>query len=196
MTRDFRNDAWLLRLCDQFERLAKELSHVYGSNKRDDVATYDDAICELSKIYGRIFPGRSLFSSIVLPSSGDSLGISDNDKQDIARCTAKAMEPEFQGVKVHVTAETNREIAAKAPKRTRKFGHEGNGLKGPKTRMMVKQKNLFSQYLVRCPEGKGHSRISRAHELWFAHAAEWEKAARATGEAKGYSSHKALAAAK
>jgi len=101
----------------------------------------------------------------------------------------------FNALKAHVSSETDRGIAAKAPKRVRKFGHEGNGLKGPKTRTMKEQKRAFDAFLKEHPEGPGHSRISRAHECWLKHP-EWIKAAKATGEAKGYANHKSLAAAK
>lgn len=95
----------------------------------------------------------------------------------------------------HVTDEADRVIAAKAPKRVRKYGHEGNGLKGPKTLMMVRQQRIFADFLMRKPICEGHSRMSRAHECWVQNPA-WATARTAQGEARGYASHKSLGAAK
>lgn len=80
-------------------------------------------------------------------------------------------------------------------KHVRKYGHEGNGLKGPKTLMMVRQQRIFADFLMRKPICEGHSRMSRAHECWVQNPA-WATARTAQGEARGYASHKSLSAAK
>ncbi len=68
-------------------------------------------------------------------------------------------------------------------KRVRKYGHEGNGLKGPKTLMMVRQQRIFADFLMRKPICEGHSRMSRAHECWVQNPA-WATARTAQGEAR------------
>ncbi|MCQ2390172.1 MAG: hypothetical protein MJ240_02010 [Kiritimatiellae bacterium] len=99
-------------------------------------------------------------------------------------------------IKAHVTAEADREIAAKAPKRKRKFGHEGNGLKGPKSTFMMRQRKIFEKYLAVHPVDGKNTRIVRAHQCWLQHKDAWDRAAKAQGDAKGYANHKILAQAK
>lgn len=132
-----------------------------------------------------VFDGSVQYFHGLRPAHEDETIISDED----------AAESRQRETLDHITKEANRIIAAKAPKRKRKFGHEGNGLKGPKTEMMTKQKEIFFAYLKDHEESKEHSRLSRAHELWNKHP-KWETARKAKGEARGYSSYKALAAAK
>lgn len=88
------------------------------------------------------------------------------------------------------------QTAAPVPKRRKRFGHQGNGLKGPQTKKMVQQRTIFERYLKSHPADERNSRISRAHQCWLAHRDDWEKARTAQGEAKGYSGYKSLAAAK
>jgi len=194
MPLDFPKDKRLLRLSECFSALGAEICRNMDGDA-DAIERQENGFRQLARIYSEFFPGRSLFASVLNRENDDTVTISDSDKTDIAKRTARAMKPDIDGIRHHVTAETDREISAKAPKRKRRFGHEGNGLKGPKTLMMAKQKAAFFAFLKDHPECKGHSRISRAHELWQMHP-EWESAATAVGEAKGYSSHKALAAAK
>ena len=99
-------------------------------------------------------------------------------------------------IKAHVTAEADREIAAKAPKRKRQFGHEGNGLKGPKSTFMMRQRKIFEKYLAAHPVDGKNTRIVRAHQCWLKHKDAWDRAAKAQGDAKGYANHKILAQAK
>jgi len=89
-----------------------------------------------------------------------------------------------EALKAHVTAETEREIAAKAPKRMKKFGHEGNGLKGRKTKKMAEQLLAFEAFYKTV--SKGTSTRQAAKNCWMKHKKNWDKAATASGEAKGY----------
>jgi len=121
----------------------------------------------------------------------DACEKSDHDSEG----NAKLLNEQTAELKAFINNATDRVIAAKAPKRKKKFGHEGNGLKGPKTTMMKKQKDAFFEYLRTHPVTSEHKRTARAHQCWLDHP-EWKKAAGAQGDAKGYASHKSLAAAK
>lgn len=91
-------------------------------------------------------------------------------------------------------AEADRIIAAIKPnRRRRRFVR--NGLKGPRTPTMVAQLKLFRLFLDTHPVTGETSRITRAHQCWLMHP-NWRKQAKARGEYRGYSGHKALAAAR
>jgi len=98
-------------------------------------------------------------------------------------------------LKAHITAEANRIIAALKPKEAKRYVPKGNGLRGPKTRAMQTQLRVFEAFLERYPVTDEFSRISRAHQCWVKHP-EWTEKTRAKNEFRGYSSYKALAAAK
>lgn len=96
----------------------------------------------------------------------------------------------------HVTSEADRIIAAKAPKRKRKYGHEGNGLKGSKTKFMEKQRKVFDAWMKKHPDAtRGKKTKEPAARLcWLEHKDEWDAAKKAKGEKRGYKSPKSLAA--
>lgn len=94
-----------------------------------------------------------------------------------------------------IRSEADRIIDALKPKVARRYVSRGNGMRGPRTRAMLAQLRAFEAFLVPHPVTGEFSRISRAHQCWMVHP-EWSGMARAEGEDRGYSSHKALAAAR
>ena len=74
----------------------------------------------------------------------------------------------------------------------------GSGLKGTRTKMMKKQFKDFLDYLKTHPIseiGQGKTVGARAIQFWSAHKKTFERAAKATGEKRGYSGPRAIASA-
>ena len=94
----------------------------------------------------------------------------------------------------HLTAEADRIIATLKPRNKRRRRTFRNGLKGPRTSTMVAQLKQFKSFLDTHPVTGDISRITRAHQCWLMHP-NWRKLATAQGDHRGYSGHKALAAA-
>ena len=94
----------------------------------------------------------------------------------------------------HLTAEADRIIATLKPRNKRRHRTLRNGLKGPRTNTMVAQLKQFKSFLDTHPVTGDISRITRAHQCWLMHP-NWRNQAKAQGDHRGYSGHKALAAA-
>lgn len=130
-----------------------------------------------------------------LPELAACISQEDAKKHEYAE-TSKGHKTIITEINHHITEEANRIIACKAPKRKKKYGHEGNGHKGPKTSYMEKQRKTFQAWLDHHPEsirGK-KTKISAARRCWMEHQQAWDKARTAEGDKRGYSSPKALSA--
>lgn len=117
-------------------------------------------------------------------------------RQSLTQASKKPVPATTQEIEAIVVKEANRVIAARAPKRKRKYGHEGNGRKGPKTNFMEKQRRILAEWIKSHPEAlRGKKTKEPAAKLcWLEHKKDWDRAKTATGENHGYSSTKALAA--
>jgi len=113
-------------------------------------------------------------------------------QKNIKKLMCEVLRTELPGL---LHAEGDRVIAALKPKEARRYVSRGNGMHGPKTRMMAAQLREFAAFLREHPVTGESSRITRAHQCWLKNPT-WAKLARATGEERGYSSYKALAAAR
>jgi len=68
----------------------------------------------------------------------------------------------------------------------------GGARRGVQTPFMRKQRGIFAKYLEQFPVTPSMSIITRAHQCWIVHKAEWDRAA---AERVGYSDYKKLARA-
>lgn len=80
----------------------------------------------------------------------------------------------------------------------KKSPRQGSGLRGKRTRAMLRQFEDFETYLLENPVseiGQGKTLGARANQFWASRRKEFETKAKGRGEAKGYPSAKALASA-
>lgn len=83
-------------------------------------------------------------------------------------------------------------------KASKKSPRKGSGLRGKRTRAMSQQLDDFKTFLLSNPIseiGQGKTAGARAKQFWANHQKEFEKAAKASGERRGYPSAKAIASA-
>lgn len=99
-------------------------------------------------------------------------------------------------------ASTVVERQGKTPRRPRtgrgRNRQSRSGLKGTRTKMMRQQSEDFIEFLKANPIseiGQGKTVGARANQFWSAHKKTFERAAKATGEKRGYPNAKAIASA-
>lgn len=110
----------------------------------------------------------------------------DKFRNQWSQCCCKNSDAFYEATTALINA--RKKSTKKAPPKGK---GKGNG-KGPQTDFKRKQREIFVKFLERKPITPSVSIITRAHQCWLEHKAEWDAAAK---DGTGYYDHKKLARA-
>lgn len=175
------------RMYEGWFRFSDRVQHEFQKEAEWLGRSLNELVGELKAVYDGV------------PASDESRQVVPITRMDVEEILRKidansgVMREDFRAI---IDGAADRVIAAKAPKRKRKFGHEGNGRKGPKTAFMENQRQILAAWIKKHQEVlRGKKTKEPAAKLcWLENKNAWDKARFASGDNRGYSSPKALAA--